>query len=148
MIRKGMTIIVQKITQIICPIIFLFGLYIIVHGHLSPGGGFAGGVILAGAFILDILAKGKILTRLRTEDASLELLESSAILGFLIIACLGLILSGSYVFFSNFMTKGTLGNLISAGFIPIENIVVGAEVCAAVTIIFIALLVYKDEENQ
>lgn len=143
-----MTIIVQKITQIICPIIFLFGLYIIVHGHLSPGGGFAGGVILAGAFILDILAKGKILTRLRTEDASLELLESSAILGFLIIACLGLILSGSYVFFSNFMTKGTLGNLISAGFIPIENIVVGAEVCAAVTIIFIALLVYKDEENQ
>ena len=143
-----MTIIVQKITQIICPIFFLFGLYIIVHGHLSPGGGFAGGVILAGAFILDILAKGKILTRLRTEDASLELLESSAILGFLIIACLGLILSGSYVFFSNFMTKGTLGNLISAGFIPIENIVVGAEVCAAVTIIFIALLVYKDEENQ
>jgi len=145
---KGMTIIVKKITQIICPIIFIFGLYIIVHGHLSPGGGFAGGVILAGAFILDILAKGKILPSLRKEDKGLELLESSAILGFLIIACLGLLISGGYVFFSNFLNKGELGKLISAGFIPIENIVVGAEVCAAVTIIFIALLVYKDEESK
>ena len=144
---KGMTIIVKKITQIICPIIFMFGLYIIVHGHLTPGGGFAGGVIMAGAFILQILANGNILSGLRKEEHNLEFMESAAILGFLIIAGLGLLISGSFVFFANFLNKGELGNLISAGFIPIENIVVGAEVCAAIATIFIALVVYKDEEK-
>jgi len=145
---KGMTIIVKKITQIICPVIFMFGLYIIIHGHLTPGGGFAGGVIMAGAFILQILANGNILSGLRKEEHNLEFMESAAILGFLIIAGLGLLISGSFVFFSNFLNKGELGNLISAGIIPIENIVVGAEVCAAVATIFIALVVYKDEEKK
>ena len=145
---NGMTIIVRKITQIICPVIFMFGLYIIIHGHLTPGGGFAGGVIMAGAFILQILANGNILSGLRKEEHNLEFMESTAILGFLIIAGLGLLISGSFVFFSNFLNKGELGNLISAGIIPIENIVVGAEVCAAVATIFIALVVYKDEEKK
>jgi multisubunit Na+/H+ antiporter MnhB subunit len=147
-IMKGMTIIVKKISQIICPVIFMFGLYIIVHGHLTPGGGFAGGVIMAGAFILQILANGNILPKLRKEEEGLEFLESSAILGFLILAGLGLLLSGGVVFFANFMEKGVLGNLISAGFIPLENIVVGAEVCAAIATIFIALVVYKDEVKK
>jgi len=145
---KGMTVIVKKISQIICPIIFMFGLYIIVHGHLTPGGGFAGGVIMAGAFILQILANGNILSGLRKEEYNLEFMESTAILGFLIIAGLGLLISGSFVFFSNFLSKGELGNLMSAGIIPIENIVVGAEVCAAIATIFIALVVYKDEEKK
>ena len=51
-------------------------------------------------------------------------------------------------FFENFLDRGTLGHLISAGFIPIQNIIVGAEVCAAVSIIFIALLAYKDETDE
>ncbi|MDP8204761.1 MAG: MnhB domain-containing protein [Candidatus Tenebribacter mawsonii] len=145
---KGMTIIVKKIGQIICPVIFMFGLYIILHGHLTPGGGFAGGVIMAGAFILQILANGNILPNLRKEEEGLEFMESAAILGFLILAGLGLLFSGGVVFFANFLDKGELGKLISGGFIPIENIVVGAEVCAAIATIFIAMVVYKDEEKK
>ena len=76
---KGMSSIVKKITQIIAPLIFMFGLYVIIHGHLTPGGGFAGGVVLAGAFILQILANGEILPKLREEESGLEFLESSAI---------------------------------------------------------------------
>jgi len=145
---KGMTLIVKKITQILAPVIFLYGLYIIVYGHLSPGGGFCGGVILAGSFILLILANGSILPTLRKEEQNLEFLESSAILGFLILAGFGLIISGTSIFFSNFINHGTLGKLLSAGFIPIENIVVGAEVCAAISTIFIALVVFKDEVEK
>ena len=142
---KGMSIIVKKITQIIAPLIFMFGLYVIIHGHLTPGGGFAGGVVLAGAFILQILANGEILPKLREEESGLEFLESSAILGFLIIAGLGLLISGTSIFFGNFINRGKIGEIISAGFIPIENIVIGAEVCAAMTTIFIALVVFNDE---
>ncbi|MDP8220599.1 MAG: MnhB domain-containing protein [Candidatus Stygibacter frigidus] len=142
---KGMTIIVRKVTQFIAPIIFLFGLYIVFYGHLTPGGGFAGGVIMASAFILQILANGEILDKLRQEESGLEFLESGAILGFLIIAGLGLIISSSFVFFSNFINKGIVGKLLSAGMIPLENIIVGTEVCAAITTIFIALVVFKDE---
>ena len=130
------------------PVIFLFGLYIVVYGHLSPGGGFAGGVIMASSFILQILANGEILDKLRLEESGLEFLESTAILGFLIVAGIGLLLSGSFVFFSNFMSKGVLGELMSAGIIPLENIIVGAEVCAAITTIFIALVVFKDEVTK
>lgn len=142
---KGMTIIVKKVTQFIAPIIFLFGIYVVFYGHLTPGGGFAGGVIMASAFILQILANGEILDKLRKEESGLEFLESGAILGFIIIAGLGLIISSSFVFFSNFINRGVIGKLLSAGMIPLENIIVGTEVCAAITTIFIALVVFKDE---
>jgi len=145
---KGMTIIVKKITQIVAPLIFVYGIYIVIHGHLSPGGGFAGGVIMAGAFILQILANGSILSKLRKQESGLEFLESAAILGFLIIAGLGLLISSSLTFFFNFLSKGTIGKLISAGVIPIENVVVGLEVCAAITTIFIALAVFEKEEKE
>lgn len=145
---KGMTIIVKKITQIMAPVIFLFGFYIIIHGHLSPGGGFAGGVVMAGSFILLILANGNILPKLRKEEEGMELLESAAIFGFLVLAGLGLLFSGTVVFFGNFINKGVVGKLLSAGFIPIENLVVGAEVCAAISAIFIALVVFKDEVEK
>jgi multicomponent Na+:H+ antiporter subunit B len=64
---KGMTIIVKKTTQLIAGLVFLYGIYIIIHGHLTPGGGFAGGVILAGSFILQILAFGSEFTHLLKE---------------------------------------------------------------------------------
>ncbi|HRR94271.1 MAG TPA: MnhB domain-containing protein, partial [Bacteroidales bacterium] len=55
---KGMTLIVKETTRLLAGLIFLYGIYIIIHGHLTPGGGFAGGVVVAGSFILLILAYG------------------------------------------------------------------------------------------
>ena len=52
--EKGMTIIVKTITRFTVWLIFLYGLYIIIHGHLSPGGGFAGGVIISLSFLFDL----------------------------------------------------------------------------------------------
>ena len=142
---KGMTVIVKKVTEIMCGFIFLFGIYIIIHGHLTPGGGFAGGSIIAGSFILLILAFGSEFLALKKEESGSSILESSAILIFLIVAALGMLIGGAGIFFVNFLPKGTLGRLISAGVIPIYNIVVGMEVAAALVTIFLALLIYKDE---
>jgi multisubunit Na+/H+ antiporter MnhB subunit len=142
---KGMTIIVKKVTQMICGVIFLYGIYIIVHGHLTPGGGFAGGAIVSGSFILLILAFGSEFLALKKEETGSSILESSAILIFLIIAALGMVIGGVGVFFVNFLPKGTIGQLISAGVIPLFNIAVGMEVAAALLTIFLALLIYRDE---
>jgi multicomponent Na+:H+ antiporter subunit B len=142
---KGMTVIVKKVTQIICGVIFLYGIYIIIHGHITPGGGFAGGAIVAGSFILLILAFGSEFLSLKKEETGSSILESSAILIFLIIAALGMIIGGVGIFFVNFLPKGTIGQLISAGVIPLYNIAVGMEVAAALLTIFLALLIYKEE---
>ena len=144
---KGMTIIVQKVTQIMCGIIFLYGIYIILHGHLTPGGGFAGGTIIAGSFILLIIAFGSEFLALKKEETGSSILESTAILVFLAIASAGLLISGVGIFFVNFLPKGTIGNLISAGAIPLFNIAVGIEVAAALVTVFLALLIYKEEST-
>ena len=47
---QGMSLIVKTITRLTVGLILLFGIYIVLHGHLSPGGGFAGGVIIALSF--------------------------------------------------------------------------------------------------
>ncbi len=142
---KGMTIIVKKVTQMICGVLLLYGMYIIVHGHLTPGGGFAGGTIIAGVFILLIISFGSEFVALKKEETGSSLLETSGILAFLIIALLGMIVGGAGIFFKNFLPKGIIGKLFSAGAIPLYNIVVGIEVSAALLTIFLALLIYRDE---
>jgi multisubunit Na+/H+ antiporter MnhB subunit len=142
---NGMTIIVKKVTQMICGVLFLYGIYIILHGHLTPGGGFAGGTIIAGSFILLILAFGSEFLSLKKEETGSSILESSAILAFLIIPVIGMFLAGFGIFFVNYLPKGRLGHLLSAGFAPLFNISVGMEVAAALVTIFLALLIYRDE---
>ena len=55
----GMSTIVKTIASWIKILIFLFGVYIVLFGHLTPGGGFSGGVILAASYVLLMLAFGK-----------------------------------------------------------------------------------------
>jgi len=141
---KGMTVIVKKTTQLIAGIIFLYGIYIIVHGHLTPGGGFAGGVILAGSFILLILAFGSDFLHLLKEERGSTLYENLATLIFLLLALTGL-LEGTKIFFANWLPHGTPGELISAGFLPLYNIFVGIEVAASILTIFLALVIFKEE---
>lgn len=144
---KGMTIIVQKTTQLIAGMIFLYGIYIIVHGHLTPGGGFAGGVIIAGSFILVTLAFGSDFLRLVKEETETTIIESISTIMVIFIATAGF-LFGTHIFFNNFLPKGTVGQLVSAGVLPLYNIFVGAEVAASIFIIFLSLVIFKEESPK
>jgi multisubunit Na+/H+ antiporter MnhB subunit len=144
---KGMTIIVKKTTQLIAGMIFLYGLYVIVHGHLTPGGGFAGGVILAGSFILLILAFGSDYINLLQEESGSTFLENISVLIVLFLALSGLLI-GTKIFFSNWLPKGIVGELISAGLLPLYNIFVGFEVAASILTIFLALIIFKEEISK
>ena len=144
---EGMSSIVKKVTPLVSGIVFLYGIYIILHGHLTPGGGFAGGVIIAGAFILLILAYGSNTLNLKKEIAGSSNTESMAILMVTILALMAL-LFGVKVFFFNFLPKGTPGELLSAGAIPLYNIFIGIEVAGAILTIFLAFVIFKEESSK
>ena len=139
--NRGMTIIVKTVARLLSGLIFLFGFYIICHGHLTPGGGFAGGVVVSGGFILLFLAYG-------SEEATNEIkiwraaiCESLGTFFFWLTAMIGL-LGGSF-FFLNILPKGKPFHLLSAGIIPLCNLFIGIEVAASVFGIFIALSILK-----
>lgn len=141
---RGMTIIVKRITQLMVPSIFLLGVYVVLHGHLTPGGGFAGGVLLAGSFVLMVLAYGSEEMKSEAGKWRASFFESLGIFIFWFLALLGLI-QGTY-FFYNFIAKTNPGqpfHLFSAGIIPLCNIAIGIEVAAALFAIFITLAVLK-----
>jgi len=144
---KGMTLIVKKTTQLMVGMIFMYGIYVVVHGHLTPGGGFAGGVVIAGSLILITLAYGSDFLMLMKEESESTLVENLAIIMVILLAAGGF-LFGTRIFFKNFLPKGEVGELISAGVIPLYNIFIGAEVAASIFVIFLALIIFKEESSE
>lgn len=138
---KGMSAIVKSITNITIGFIFLYGVYIILHGHLTPGGGFAGGVIIAGVFVLKVLAFGVDKSAEKKSSTIASIFESIGGLLFVGVALLGLIVMGT--FFLNFLPKGEPFRLLSAGIIPLCNIAIGIKVGAGLFSIFLALAAVK-----
>jgi len=139
--EKGMTLIVKRITKITVSLIFLFGVYIVLHGHLTPGGGFAGGVIIALSFIHLVLAFGKEAALKRITDTVVSVSESLGGLFFWGIALLGLVFGGAY--FLNFLPKGEPFTLFSSGIIVLCNIAIFLKVGAGLFAIFVALAFFR-----
>jgi len=105
------------------PLILLFGAYIFIHGHLTPGGGFQGGAIVASAFVLVYLGcRGR-----RVSETGSKTVESLGGLVFIVVGLVGLAVGGHY-FLSNYLPKGELNTLFSAGVIPIIYIAIGFKV--------------------
>jgi multicomponent Na+:H+ antiporter subunit B len=144
---KGMTLIVKKTTQLIVGMIFMYGIYVVVHGHLTPGGGFAGGMIIAGSLILITLAYGSDFLKLVKEESETTLVENLAIIMVILLATGGF-LFGTGIFFNNFLPRGEAGKLVSAGVIPLYNILVGMEVAASIFVIFLSMIIYKEESKE
>jgi multicomponent Na+:H+ antiporter subunit B len=144
--NKGMTPIVQTIAGWIKGIIFLYGIYIILFGHITPGGGFAGGVILALAYVLITLSNGKEASLKKMPLHVAGELDSVGALMFLIIAWLGMwsILGGT--FFTNYIARFNAGipyHLFSSGTIPLSNIAISIKVAASLFLIFMLLVMTK-----
>ena len=108
--------------RLLFPLILIFGTYIFIHGHLTPGGGFQGGAIIASGFLLIYLG----CRERRISRIASNLAESLGGLIFVVIGLLGLAF-GDY-FLSNFLPKGTANTLFSAGIIPIIYIAIGFKV--------------------
>ena len=139
--EKGMTLIVKTITRLTVGLILLYGIYIVLHGHLTPGGGFAGGVIIALSFVHLMLAFGKDVALKKLSRSAASFFENIGALMFLSIALLGF--AGGYFFFNFFLNKGEPFSLFSAGIIPLCNIAVSFKVGAGLFAVFVALVLLK-----
>jgi multicomponent Na+:H+ antiporter subunit B len=113
--------------------VLLLGVYIVTHGALTPGGGFQGGVILAGALLL-VYAAGQVVAVERVRPVSLvEVADAVGAAAYTLVAVGGLVLGVAAM--DNFLPNGMTGSLLSGGTIPVLSIAVGVEVTAAITLI-------------
>ena len=106
------------------PLLLTIGFYIIFHGHLTPGGGFQGGVILAAAFFLPLLAR----PGARLHHSILSLIEAFAGASFILIGLAAL--AQGNAFLQPMMNQESLGQLLSAGTLPLLYLAVGLKVGA------------------
>ncbi len=103
-------------------IILMTGIYVTIHGHLTPGGGFPGGTMIASSMLLLYLADDTFRARIK----GFKVLESVAGTAYVLIGFAGLFLMGTYL--QNFLPTGTIGALLSAGIIPIVYVLIGLKV--------------------
>jgi len=112
-------------SRYLAPLIMLLGVYVFVNGHLTPGGGFQGGAILASGVLLLLLAE----PLKHFSHALIASIESFAGVLYILIGLLGLVLAGGFLD-NRFLPTGELGALFSAGAIPLIYSLIGLKVGA------------------
>jgi multicomponent Na+:H+ antiporter subunit B len=123
---------------VVLPPLVVVGIYVIAHGHLTPGGGFQGGIVLATALhLLYIAGDYTALRRLRPERV-VEISEASAAAAYVVVGLVGLAVAGAFL--SNVLPYGSLGQLASAGTVPVLNVAVGVEVGSAMVLLLAEFL--------
>ncbi len=132
--KQNASSLVRTTSKIFFPLIVLLGAYVFVHGHLTPGGGFQGGAIIATGVLMMYMSY----RRFETNHKALTIIESLAGLSFVSIGMAGLILGSSFL--ENFLPMGTPNTLLSAGIIPIIYSAVGLKVGAELTGVLDTLL--------
>jgi multicomponent Na+:H+ antiporter subunit B len=131
----GRTIEATKLVgYVLLPVTLLIGLDVVLHGQVTPGGGFQGGVVLAtGLHLLYVTGSYQALDRLRP----MELFDAGEAVGAAAFAGLGIagiVVAGNFL--TNILPGGTFGQLLSAGTVPVLNGAVGLEVgCGMVVLL-------------
>ncbi len=146
---SGMSKIVKTVTRWVAPFIIAFGIYIALTGHLTPGGGFPGGVIIAGCFILLTLAFGKEKVDGIFDPEAAEITDSLASLAFLCMGLLGYVFGRGFL--SNFIQSGFPGEpfgLLSGGNMPIINLAIGFKVGGSLFVVFAFLAMFRAIEED
>ena len=145
--------------RLLVPMIFIFGFYVVVHGHLSPGGGFQGGAIVATGVALLVasfaLAEGEAFL---PSVKNIKLFESAGLILFICTALAGIAVASGFLvnwlngaggLFGNAVAYGiTSGDIWTGGVIPILNIAIGFEVFGALSVVVLYMFKGLRETTQ
>lgn len=136
--------------KLLMPFIFIFGFYVVIHGHLTPGGGFQGGAVIATGVALILVCyyynecvdKYLSLTKFK-------LIETAGLVMFVCTALSGIVLASGFLFnwsnayggfFGTPVEFGVnAGNLLTGGLIPVLNFAVGIEVFGALSVVLLCM---------
>jgi len=115
-------------TRYLFPFILIFGAYIFIHGHLTPGGGFPGGATIATGFLLLYLA----FATYEIPHKSFEVTEGLVGMSYVIVGLIGLVVGGYFLYDWIWQTwhigTNNIGRLLSGGFIPVIYTIIGLKV--------------------
>jgi multicomponent Na+:H+ antiporter subunit B len=137
---------VRALGMLLAPFALVLGLYTIAHGHLTPGGGFQGGVVVAAAVVLVYVAgRGDAFDRIAPTSAW-DAVEGAGVGAFVVVGLCGLAAGGQYL--ENVFPLGVRGALAAAGTIPVLSWSAGIAVAAAFVLLFREFLdQLRDEES-
>jgi len=121
--RVMSSLVLRAATSTLFPLILLFGAYIFIHGHLTPGGGFQGGAVIASGVMLLFMS----FRSFHVNHSALSTIESLAGISFAALGLVGLIISNSFLA-NKVLPLGNWNTLFSAGIIPLIYIAVGFKV--------------------
>jgi multicomponent Na+:H+ antiporter subunit B len=128
----------QLLGYVMLPVTAVVGIDVIVHGHLTPGGGFQGGVVLGtGIHLLYVAGSFRAVEEIRPL-AIHRALEATGGVAFAGLGLAGCAVSGAFL--TNFVAHGQFGKLFSAGTVPLLNGAVGLEVTAGVVLLIASFL--------
>jgi len=130
-IKAESNFMLKTASKMLFPIIMLFGIYVMVYGHLSPGGGFQGGVIIASGVLLLLISDKSF----EVPHAMIVALETFAGVSYVLIGLIGLLVIDKFL--GNFLPHdiSEMGLLFSGGIIPIIYIIVGIKVGSEMSLI-------------
>ncbi|MCB4757385.1 MAG: hypothetical protein LHV69_10225 [Elusimicrobia bacterium] len=143
--KSNLSLIVRTIARVVARLMLIFGLYVIFHGQITHGGGFAGGVIIALVLILLLLAYGKETSFPKLSQDKILFMAGSGALVLLLIEIVEFV-KGQ--FFTNLLGTGTPYKLWSGGVIPFCNLAISLVVIAGLYGIYVTLVTFRSNEEQ
>lgn len=149
MIRESDDVIVKAVARLLVPFIMVYALYVVMHGHYSPGGGFQGGVILAAGFVLLSISHGLEKTRRRMSEKVAGVISSIGVLIYAGIGALCLILGGNLLDYSKLgkVLHVTPAEARSLGILGVE-IGVALAVMAVMCVVFFAIFTVEESTED
>lgn len=126
-VHRGTSELLKTASQLLIPLIFLFGVYVFINGHLTPGGGFQGGAIIASGVVLAIMAN----PNMTINHNVIIWVESLSGISVILFGVAGIFLGTGFLDSSwDSLGLGEFGTIFSAGTIPILYSLVGLKVGA------------------
>jgi multicomponent Na+:H+ antiporter subunit B len=148
MIVQYENVIIQTICRLMIPFIQIYALYVIMHGHYSPGGGFQGGTILGASLILLVIAYGLEEARRRISMKALTVFASAGLFLYSGIGVLSLVMGGNYLDYGKLpLPISSIPKIRAMGILGIE-IGVGLGVMAIMTLIFMSIASFETGEKN
>ena len=136
-------LIVKAVCRILAPFVQLFGLYVIAHGHHSPGGGFQGGVILGASVILIAISHDMRTAIGRVSEKTIHILMAVGVLLYAGIGALCMFLG------TNFLDYGSLSRILFTSEIEARSLgILGVEVGVGITVMAVMISIYNNLSSE